>query len=74
MDEMTKLLTDILYELKTINSKLDDIRGIGVHSIDDIYYMTDTISDKLTDIQGSGLYDNLADIGSKLDNIETYLM
>ena len=62
MDELINVLIEIRSLLFSINSKLEDIRGSGINSIDDV-------CDKLDDIRGNGLY-SLEDVCSKLDNID----
>ena len=62
MEELISVMAEIRDLLVSIDSKLDDIRGLGINSIDDI-------CDKLDDIRGSGL-SSLDDVYSKLADID----
>lgn len=63
MDEMITLLEEIRDLLSEMNSKLDDIKGIGIYS------SIADVCDKLDAISGSGL-NNLDDVCNKLDDIK----
>ena len=64
MDEIVLIMTEILGELREINSKLDDIKGYGIdNSITDI-------CSKLDDLKGSGI-NSIDDVCDKLDRIES---
>lgn len=53
MDELTLLLKCILSEMHEINSKLDNIKGIGTfNSISDVCDKLDGIEDKIIDLEG----------------------
>lgn len=85
MDELILVMSDILSELRVMNSKLDDLRGTGIHSIDNVcsklddivgFGTSNSLSDvcsKLDDIQGVGTDNSLSDICDKLDSMETIL-
>lgn len=49
MDEVVDLLNEILDELRTMNEKLDDIRGNEYHngSLEDIFDKLDEINDNI---------------------------
>lgn len=65
MDELVDVMREILKELQEINTKLDDIKGIGSeNSLADI-------CDKLDEIKGTGLYDSISDVCEKLDSVES---
>ena len=49
MNEVVDLLNEILDELRTMNEKLDDIRGneYSDGSLEDIFYKLDEINDNI---------------------------
>lgn len=51
VEELVSVLNDIKYELKEMNGKLDDIKGIGVYnSISDVHNKLDSISNAVDSI------------------------
>lgn len=52
MDEVVDLLSEILDELKTMNEKLDDIRGneYSDGSLEDIFSKLDDIDDSINNL------------------------
>lgn len=65
MEELVDVMREILNELQEINTKLDDIKGIGSESsLADIY-------DKLDEIKGTGLYNSITDVCDKLDSVDS---
>ncbi|MGN8630184.1 hypothetical protein ACTNEW_01070 [Blautia sp. HCP3S3_G3] len=78
MEELVSVMMLVLEELREINTKLDDIKGIGVYgSINDLHdqlteidQSIDTLGDKIDGIRGSGVYDTISDVCDKLDNVE----
>lgn len=69
MDELVDIMRELLFEIKEMNAKLDDIRGMGINSIDDV-------CNKLDDIRGLGVnsmddvYNELVDIQHELDSVK----
>lgn len=61
MEELIVVMKEIRDLLEGIDSKLNDIRGSGLNSIDDI-------CNKLDDIHGDG-YRSISDICDKIDEI-----
>lgn len=65
MDELISVMSDILSELREMNSKLDDIKGYGLdNSIADV-------CSKLDEVTGSGLWHSLSDVYEKLGDVES---
>jgi len=71
MDELVTVMENILVELQLINSKLDDIRGSGVNSLDDVCNGLTDIQESVKDLAGSGLYNTLSDVCDKIDSLES---
>lgn len=77
MEELTSVMLLILSELRDINTKLDDIKGIGVcGSINDLHdqltqidQSIDSRGDKIDGIRGSGVYDTISEVCDKLEEI-----
>ena len=65
MNEIVSVLQDILWELKEINGKLDDIQGYGLDNT-----LSDVCS-KLDSIKGNGIYNDLTGVCQKLDSLES---
>jgi len=64
MDELVSVMKDILAELQEMNSKLDDIKGVGV------YNSLADVCDKLDDIKGIGAFNSISDVCDKIDSLE----
>ena len=52
MDELVTVLESILSELQTMNAKLDEIKGMGMHdSISDVCDKLDEVGDKINSLE-----------------------
>ena len=52
MDELVTVLESILSELQTMNSKLDEIKGMGMYdSISDVCDKLDEVGDKINSLE-----------------------
>lgn len=71
MDELIDIMRDLLEEVRSMNSKLDDIRGVGINSVDDVCDKLDDVKYELELIKGTGLYDSIVDVCNKIDSLET---
>lgn len=71
MDELVEIMREMLDEIKTMNSKLDDILGSGAYNIDDVCIKLDAAGEDLRAIRGYGLHDSIADVCEKLDSLAT---
>lgn len=78
-EEVVSLLSEILNELRDVNSKIDDVKGIGVYSslsnvcdkIDELGNKIDNLETVIDGIKGTGLYDSLSDVCDKIESLET---
>lgn len=65
MDELVSVMQDILLELQSINSKLDDVKGDGLYnSLTDVCEKIDGLEASIT---SNGRYD-LGDICDEIRN------
>ncbi len=70
MDELISVMQELLDEIRTMNYKLDDMRGSGLCSIDDLCSKLDEVSSGISALRGTGLYDSISDICDKLDAVK----
>lgn len=70
MDELISVMQDLLDEIRTMNYKLDEMRGSGLCSIDDLYSKLDEVSSGISALRGMGVYDSISDICDKLEAVK----
>lgn len=69
MEDLAAILSEILDELRQINSNLSDLKGSGLNSVDDICNKLESLEDVVNGIKGPVGYD-LTDIHGVLNNID----
>ena len=70
MDELINIMSEILEEIRLLNSKLDDIRGTGLYGVSDVCDKMDDITSELESIKGDGLFNSVSDVCDKIDSLE----
>jgi len=72
MDELIEIMSELLAEIRELNSKIDDIKGSGIYnSINDICDKLDDVKSSIDDLKGNGVYDSISDVCDKIDSLET---